>query len=76
MSVGARGTEAALAATIGVRFEDVDGHEGGLGGADEDELRDPHAGLDVKSLSGVEVDQGDPYFAAVARVDQAGGVDE
>jgi hypothetical protein len=74
--LGPGGTKPAFAATVGRGVEKFHFREVRGGGPHEDELGDPDFLLYQKGLLAIVVDEGYPYRAAVARVDEPWCVDE
>ena len=74
--LGPGGTKAAFAAAVGRGVEKFHFREERGGGPHEDELGDPGSLLHQKGLLAIVVDEGYPYLAAVARVDEPWRVDQ
>ena len=74
--LGPGGTKPTFAATVGCGFQKFYFREERGGGPHEDELGDPGSLLYQKGALAIVVDEGHPYLAAVAGVDEPWCVDE
>ena len=74
--LGPGGTKPAFAAAVGCGFQKFYFREERGGGPHEDELGYPGSLLYQKGVLAIVVDEGHPYLAAVAGVDEPWCVDE